>query len=63
LNRLRERDYRRLFEETSALEVVEWRTEFVEGQELVTPDVLAALPGYTADELTRRSIVVVVRKK
>ena len=63
LNRHRERDYRRMFEGTPDLTIEEWKTEYTEGQTLVTPQVLNALPDYTAEELTKRSIIVVLRKR
>lgn len=62
LNRLREADYRRLFESTTGLRVLEWRTEYTEGEEWLSDDVLRALPDYSREELTRRSIIVVLRK-
>ena len=62
LNRLRERDYRQVFERTPGLEIVDWRTEFTEGDELLTEAVERELSEYSRDELTRRSIIVVVRK-
>jgi SAM-dependent methyltransferase len=63
LNRLRERDYRRLFEETPQLDILDWRTEFTEGEGLVTSQLLAELPGYTCEELTKRSVVIVLRRR
>lgn len=63
LNRLREQDYRRAFENTKGLSILEWRTEFTEGKDLVTPAILEELEGYNADELTKRSIIVVARKE
>jgi SAM-dependent methyltransferase len=63
LNRLREHDYRQLFEATPGLEIVEWRTEFTEGEELLDAALLAELSGYTRAELTRRSIIAVLRKR
>ena len=62
LNRLRERDYRRYFEQTAGLDIVEWRVEFTEGKEYLTDEVLKQLHDYTIDELTRRSIIVILRK-
>ena len=62
LNRHRERDYRRMFEETADLVIEDWKTEYTEGQTLLTPAVLQALPDYTPEELTKRSIIVVVRR-
>lgn len=63
LNRLRERDYRASFAGVEDLEIEDWRVEFTEGQDLLTSDILASLPGYSPDELTKRSIIVVVRKR
>jgi SAM-dependent methyltransferase len=63
LNRFREQDYRRFLDEVDELEVLDWRVEFTEGQDLVTPRILAELPDYSVDELTKRSIVIVIRKR
>jgi hypothetical protein len=63
LNRLRERDYRRHFEETPRLEILDWRTEFTEGHDLVTEEILRALPDYTAEELTKRSMIAILRRR
>lgn len=63
LNRLRERDYRRSFESTPNLEIVDWKIEYTEGQDLLTPAIRAALPDYTDAELTTRSIIVIVRRR
>ena len=45
------------------LSIEKWDLEFSEGRELVTPDVLRDLPDYSAEELTKRSIVVLLRKR
>ena len=63
LNRWRECDYRRAFEADAELEIVDWQTEFTEGEEYLTDEVRSALPGYTDAELTKRSIIVVLRKR
>ena len=63
LNRLRERDYREAFERTPGLEIVDWRTEFVEGQDCLTDEIRQELPDFSDAELTRRSIVVLLRKR
>jgi SAM-dependent methyltransferase len=63
LNRLRERDFRRLFEAVGTLEIVDWKTEFREGEELLTDDVRRELASYDVDELTKRSIIAVLRKR
>jgi SAM-dependent methyltransferase len=63
LNRLRERDYRGAFEETPGLEIAEWNTEFTEGADYLSDEVRADLPDYSDEELTKRSIIVVVRKR
>jgi SAM-dependent methyltransferase len=62
LNRLREREYRHAFEQTEGLAILEWRTEFTEGEQFLTPEIRAELKDYSAEELTRRSIIVVVQK-
>jgi SAM-dependent methyltransferase len=62
LNRHRERDYRRLFSSTPHLEIVEWRTEYTEGHQLLTDQIRRELPDYSDDELTKRSIIVVARR-
>ena len=62
LNRLREADYDRLFRATPNLEIIEWRTEYTEGQQLLTEQIRAQLPGYSDEELTKRSIIVVARR-
>ena len=62
LNRLREADYRRSFESTPGLEILAWNTEFTEGAELINEQVLAELRDYTHEELTKRSIIVIVRR-
>jgi SAM-dependent methyltransferase len=63
LNRLREADYRRLFERTPSLEIIDWQTEFTEGEHLVTDDILKELHTYSREELTKRSIIVILRKR
>lgn len=63
LNRLRERDYRRLFDQSEELEVLDWRTEFTEGQELLTPEIRQELKDYSEEELTKRSIIIVARRR
>ena len=60
LNRNREHDYRQAFE--AALEVVEWQRFYREGEVLIQPEVLAALPDYSTDELTTRSLRVLARR-
>ncbi|HTG85469.1 MAG TPA: class I SAM-dependent methyltransferase [Pyrinomonadaceae bacterium] len=62
LNRLRERDYERLFKTTPGLEIIGWQTEYTEGQQLLTEQIRAQLPEYTPEELTKRSIIVVARR-
>ena len=62
LNRLREKDYYRLFEETRRFEVLEWKTEFTEGEEFITNELLQELSDYTRDELIKRSVIAILRK-
>jgi SAM-dependent methyltransferase len=63
LNRLRERDYEHAFRTTPDLEIVDWRTEYTEGQEFLTDSIRADLPGYSDEELTKRSIIAVLRRR
>jgi len=62
LNRLRERDYRDAFGTTPGIEIVEWRTEYTEGAAFLTDAIRAELPHYSPEELTQRSIIVVLRR-
>lgn len=63
LNRLREREFDRLFRETPGLEVVSCRTEYTEGAEHLTPEIAAALSGYSKEELTKRSVIFLLRRR
>lgn len=60
-NKFRERDFRRIFEEQTR--ILEWMDVPREGESLITPEILAELPDYTADELTKRNVTAIVRKK
>jgi SAM-dependent methyltransferase len=62
LNRLRENDYRNLFQQVDNLKIVGWNTEFTEGEDLVSEALLQELTDYTVEELTKRSIVAVLQK-
>jgi SAM-dependent methyltransferase len=62
LNRLREKDYRDSFEATGCFKFVEWKTEFIEGEEFITNELLQELPDYTGEELTKRSVIAILRK-
>lgn len=62
LNRHRERDYATMFRTTAGLEVVDWITEYTEGAELLTDEIRRELAQFSEEDLTRRSIIVVVRK-
>jgi SAM-dependent methyltransferase len=62
LNRFRERDYRRVFEGIPGVKIRDWQTEFREGEPFLTDDILSELPDYTAEELTKRSIIVVLQR-
>lgn len=61
LNCWREAQYRAAFERE--LRVVDWIRLAREGRELLTDEVRAALPGYSEDELTTRSLRVVAVKE
>jgi SAM-dependent methyltransferase len=58
LNRLRESDYRAAIDSVRELRIIDWATEFTEGQELLTPERRKQLGAYTERDLTTRSIVV-----
>jgi len=63
LNRLRERDYRRIFEKE--FEILEWKTEFEEPpwvRNYLTPEVHTELAEYSEDELLKRSVIVILQK-
>jgi SAM-dependent methyltransferase len=57
LNRWRESRFREVFERH--LTVREWRTEFWEPEGFLTETILRELPGFTREELLKRSIVVI----
>ena len=63
LNRLREHQYRELFDGVEQLKILDWQVEFTEGEELLTQEILDELPDYSREELTRRSIIVLLRKQ
>ena len=63
LNRLREKDYREAFSDCPGLRVEDWRTEFTEGREFLTPELRERLSDYSEEELTKRSIIVVASKR
>lgn len=60
LNRLREHEYRAIFE--GALETLEWERLGPEGEEHLTDEILAELHGYTRDELLTGKLVYVGRR-
>jgi len=60
-NKYRERDYRRVFEQYTR--VLEWIDGPRVGESLVTDEILAGLPDYTADELAKWSVTAIIGKK
>jgi SAM-dependent methyltransferase len=62
LNRLRESDYLESFRQTPGLELVDWLTEFTEGHELLTEQVMKELSDYGVNELTKRSVIAILKK-
>ncbi len=60
LNRLHESDYRRAF--VGRLEIVDWLTHSTEGADLLDDTLLLQLPGYTAEDLSKRMITVIAQK-
>ncbi len=63
LNRLREHQYRELFDGVEQLKTLDWQVEFTEGEELLTQEILDELSDYSREELTRRSIIVLLKKQ
>lgn len=61
INRLRERDYRRMFEER--FEILDWFPTCREGEALLTPEIRAELAGYSEEELLTKGFVVIARPK
>jgi SAM-dependent methyltransferase len=61
INKMRERDYRPIFE--SELEILCWEPSAYEGRALLTPAIKAELPDYTEEELLKKGVIVVARKK
>ena len=59
LNKLREKDYRRYFEEYT--EVLEWIDGPFEGQKLLTPEIEQELSTYSREELLKRYVIAVCR--
>lgn len=62
LNRLSTADYKRLFVGTAGLELLEWRTEYTEAEDLLNNAITAKLPQYSREDLTTRSTVAILRK-
>lgn len=60
INKMRERDYRPLFE--SELDILCWESSAYEGRTLLTPTIKAELPDYSEDELLKKGVIVVARK-
>lgn len=60
LNRLRENEYRAVFE--GALETLEWERLGPEGEEHLTDEILAELPDFTREELLTGKLVYVGRR-
>lgn len=61
LNEWRERDYRPLFEE--AFEILRWEASAQEGHTQLTPEILAELPDYSEEELLKKGVIVLARKR
>ena len=60
INKLRERDYRPIFE--AAFEILAWETSATEGRALLTPEIKAELSDYPEEELLKKGVLVVARK-
>jgi SAM-dependent methyltransferase len=61
INKLREGDYRPIFE--SELEILCWEASAYEGRGLLTPEIKAELPDYNEDELLKKGVIIVARKR
>lgn len=61
INKMREQDYRTIFE--PALEVLCWEPSAYEGRALLTPAIKAELPDFAEDELLKKGVIVVARKQ
>ncbi len=61
LNKLREQDYMNAFRAHFAILEVRYAYEGEQGQDLLTPALLAELPGYTRDELLKKTLSVVLQ--
>jgi SAM-dependent methyltransferase len=60
LNRLREHEYREIF--SRHLRIRDWKVEWWEPDTYLTEEILHELPGYTREELLKRSVVVLAEK-
>jgi ubiquinone/menaquinone biosynthesis C-methylase UbiE len=60
LNKLRERDYHKLFSNT--FEILEWINEYWEPDHFLTRELSLELSDYSREELLKRAIVVIARK-
>jgi SAM-dependent methyltransferase len=61
VNRLRERDYRPMFE--AKFEILDWFPTAREGEALLTPEIRAELAEYGEEELLTKGYVVIARPK
>jgi hypothetical protein len=61
VNRLRERDYRRAFEEQ--FEILDCFPTATEGKALLTPEIRAELADYSEEELLTKGFVVIAKPK
>jgi SAM-dependent methyltransferase len=59
INRLRERDYRQVFE--THFEILDWFPTAIEGETLLTPEIRAELADYSQEELLTKGFVVIAR--
>jgi len=60
LNKLREKEYRNIFEKQ--LTILDWITEYTEGEKFITPEIATELNQYSREELLKRSVIVIARK-
>lgn len=64
LNRLKESDYRAAFEAEGRLELLDWVTTRLEGEELLTREIESELADrYTREDLLKREVIAIARRR
>jgi hypothetical protein len=64
LNKLKESEYRAAFAAESRFELLDWVIARTEGEGLLTPEIERAIGGrYTRDDLLRREVIAIARRR